>query len=322
MYSDLCRICKSSRYLSPDLKFLVNPECYHKICGNCVDRIFSMGPAQCPYEGCEKILRKNKFKEQVFEDLGVEREVDVRQRVSKTFNKRQEDFETLKEFNNYLEEVENMIFNLVNKVDVESTEKKLQAYEQKNKELIMANTRRQQFDDEQIELRNKYEKERKQKSMQLEIEMSRAEKEIREEEQKDYLRELSMSNIDPGVLKRRMDQTVIKKLAEKRKKLEAILLMPPPPSSGFRGFMGFDGKGGRNGAENSGAETPFTPFMGDYEKEPLFEIKNDYLDPVLDMVKEDPRCIASGYRLDKAYQLDLIQAFFGLGCYIGKEKVM
>lgn len=55
---DMCPICKTDKYLSPNMKFLINPECYHKICESCVDRIFSLGPAPCPYPKCGKILRK------------------------------------------------------------------------------------------------------------------------------------------------------------------------------------------------------------------------------------------------------------------------
>jgi Zinc finger, C3HC4 type (RING finger) len=28
---DRCPVCKSDKYLNPNLKFLVNPECYHKL---------------------------------------------------------------------------------------------------------------------------------------------------------------------------------------------------------------------------------------------------------------------------------------------------
>jgi len=64
------------------MKFLVNPECYHKMCESCVDRIFSHGPAPCPIAGCKRTLRKAKFRTQTFEDLKVEREVDIRRRVA------------------------------------------------------------------------------------------------------------------------------------------------------------------------------------------------------------------------------------------------
>ena len=66
------------------MKFKVNPECYHKMCESCVDRIFSHGPAPCPIAGCARTLRKMKFREQTFEDLKIEREVDIRKRVMRT----------------------------------------------------------------------------------------------------------------------------------------------------------------------------------------------------------------------------------------------
>ena len=80
--SEICPVCKSSRYLNQNMRFLVNPECYHKMCESCVDRIFSSGPAPCPVAGCARTLRKQRFRKQTFEDIKVEREVDIRRRVA------------------------------------------------------------------------------------------------------------------------------------------------------------------------------------------------------------------------------------------------
>lgn len=80
--SDVCPICKQTRYFKKDLRFLINPECYHKMCESCVDRIFSQGPAPCPVAGCAKTLRKQRFRSATFADLRVEREVDIRRRVA------------------------------------------------------------------------------------------------------------------------------------------------------------------------------------------------------------------------------------------------
>lgn len=80
---DICPVCKSSRYLNPNMRFLVNPECYHKMCESCVDRIFSHGPAQCPVAGCRHTLRKHRFRKQTFADIQVEREVDIRGEIAK-----------------------------------------------------------------------------------------------------------------------------------------------------------------------------------------------------------------------------------------------
>src|SRR5690242_11273021 len=64
VHLEICPVCKSSRYLNPNMRFLVNPECYHKMCESCVDRLFSQGPNQCPVIGCLKVLRKQKFRKQ------------------------------------------------------------------------------------------------------------------------------------------------------------------------------------------------------------------------------------------------------------------
>ena len=83
--SEICPVCKSSRYLNQNMRFLVNPECYHKMCESCVDRIFSSGPAPCPVAGCARTLRKQRFRKQTFEDIKVEREVDIRRRVAAVY---------------------------------------------------------------------------------------------------------------------------------------------------------------------------------------------------------------------------------------------
>ena len=53
-------------------------------------------------------LRKLAFIPQTFEDLTVEKEVVVRRRMTKEFNKRREDFIDLRSYNDYLEEVEDI----------------------------------------------------------------------------------------------------------------------------------------------------------------------------------------------------------------------
>ncbi|CAO2647703.1 Nn.00g086250.m01.CDS01 [Neocucurbitaria sp. VM-36] len=113
--SDICPVCKSSRYLNPNMKFRVNPECYHKM------------------SGCARTLRRNKFREQTFEDLKIEREVDIRKRVMSAMNKNEADFETLRDYNDYLEQVEEITWNLILKVDVEATESRLRRWEEHQK---------------------------------------------------------------------------------------------------------------------------------------------------------------------------------------------
>ena len=84
-HSDICPVCKSSRYLNPKIRFLINPECYHRMCESCIDRIFSQGPAPCPVAGCGRTLRKARFRKQTFEDVKIERECDIRGRINNVY---------------------------------------------------------------------------------------------------------------------------------------------------------------------------------------------------------------------------------------------
>jgi CDK-activating kinase assembly factor MAT1 len=80
---------------------------------------------------------------QTFDDLYVEKEVNIRRKVGRYFNKRPEDFGTLREYNNYLEETEELIFNLINNVNVQDTNDRIERYRQENRDLINRNMSKQ-----------------------------------------------------------------------------------------------------------------------------------------------------------------------------------
>lgn len=123
--------------------------CGHGICDNCVELVFSRGSGNCPV--CDITLRKAGYRFQIFSDSFVEKEVDIRKRILKDYNKKEEDFESLDAYNQYLEDVETIIFNLANDVDVEETKKRIEAYKKENAELIARNRSRKSRDEELID---------------------------------------------------------------------------------------------------------------------------------------------------------------------------
>ncbi|OTB01290.1 hypothetical protein M426DRAFT_323563 [Hypoxylon sp. CI-4A] len=141
---DFCPVCRRQRYLNTGMEFMINPECYHPMCTSCVENIFGKGPAQCPYPSCAKTLRQRGFHRSFFQDLTVEREVDVRRRVQAVFNNEPDDFETPRDYNDYLQQVEDLTFDLVQggPAERQAAEDKLAAYEQKHREEIEKNRRR------------------------------------------------------------------------------------------------------------------------------------------------------------------------------------
>ena len=130
------------------MKLLVNV-CGHNLCESCVELLFAKGSGACPE--CATPLRRNNFRLQLFEDALIDKEVDIRKRVLKDFNKKEEDFEgDLDAYNNYLEAVEDIVFNLSNGIDLTETNRKIAEYKERNRDLIARNRHRQSR--EQIEL--------------------------------------------------------------------------------------------------------------------------------------------------------------------------
>jgi CDK-activating kinase assembly factor MAT1 len=157
MAEDLkCPHCGTTKYRNPSLKLMVNV-CGHGLCENCVELLFVKGSGSCPQCNCG--LRRNNFRLQLFDDVFVEKEVDIRRRILKDFNKKEDDFETLREYNDYLEEIETIVYNLVNNIDVVSTNKLIESYKKENANLIIRNRGKLSKDEELIEELLEHEKE-------------------------------------------------------------------------------------------------------------------------------------------------------------------
>ncbi|KAI1613641.1 CDK-activating kinase assembly factor MAT1 [Exophiala viscosa] len=123
-----CPVCGSDPRTHPGLRFKINTKCYHRICEGCVDRNFSSGKAECPVAGCHVALWKREWRTQTFEDLKIEREVEIRKRVNKTLDRQEDEFETKRDYDDFLELREELIMNLVFKTDVAATNRKLREY--------------------------------------------------------------------------------------------------------------------------------------------------------------------------------------------------
>jgi CDK-activating kinase assembly factor MAT1 len=275
------------------------------MCESCVDRIFAMGPAPCPYPGCGKTLRKNKFKTQIFDDIGVEREVDVRKRVSTVFNKTQKDFDDLDQFNKYLEEVEDIVFNLVNCVDVETTEMRLKEYEESNKSNIEENNAKRLQEIEDFKKEEERKNDLKMKKTILERQLAQEQKELREIEKKEILNNLATSDGDANQKISQVKKSFLKKSSARRKELDAVMLQLNERQA--------------NEKEQK-HNIPFTPFNGDRVLTKQYHVCDSYYDPFIDELKNNREYIASGFKAEHVYDRVLTEAFTGLGCFIEKEK--
>lgn len=117
-----CPRCKTTKYRNPELKLLVNI-CGHALCEKCIDLMFATGAAKC-YQ-CPTPLKRGNFKKQLFQDSQVEKDIQIRKDILKKFSRTQDSFPNLRAFNDYLEKLETVIYNLANDIDVDETNKLL-----------------------------------------------------------------------------------------------------------------------------------------------------------------------------------------------------
>ncbi|XP_044021914.1 CDK-activating kinase assembly factor MAT1 isoform X2 [Siniperca chuatsi] len=143
-----CPRCKTTKYRNPSLKLMVNV-CGHTLCENCVEMLFVRGSGNCVQ--CDTPLRKSNFRVQLFEDPTVDKEVEIRKKVLKIYNKRDVDFSSLREYNDYLEQVEDIVYNLTNNIDMENTKLRMEQYQRENRDIIQKNKAKLTREQEELE---------------------------------------------------------------------------------------------------------------------------------------------------------------------------
>lgn len=316
---DLCPVCKTDKYLSPEIQFKINPECYHKICDACVDRIFALGPSPCPYPNCEKILRRNKFKAQVFDDLIVEKECDIRRRVLSVYNKKENDFQTGEMYDKYLEEIEDIVYKLLNRLDIEETEERLKQYSIENKQSIELNNARREQEYEKFIKLQKLERQYKSERNRLNQEVMNEEKNLKNLSKVQVIDQLqnAASDKDPEVILESIRNNMLEKTKHCRDQLQKLEEKYTRQKEAIKKNIN------PNDIKNKNkSKIPFTPFNGDRLVEMPFKFNTDiYKDPFLTKIVDDVQFKAAGYKLDEYYERSLNDAFMGLECFISEEKL-
>jgi CDK-activating kinase assembly factor MAT1 len=315
---EICPVCKSSRYLNVSLRFLVNPACYHKMCESCVDRLFSHGPQPCPLPGCKETLRKNRFRQQTFEDIQVEREVDIRRKVAAVFNRREDEFESLRDYNDYLNDVEDITFNLINNIDIEETERRFKEYEIAHQQEIAENASLAQQEGMSYSKLQKVEREQAKMRREAARREEADERKEAMENKRDMLRRLENGQ-DPTALAKESQSAGLKKrlnrqdAAARHQNLQA----PAEARNGSSSNILIKGLKAKVKAE---PEAPVDPFGGlSYAGRKYYVVQDHYVWDVLHSTANDGKHGPGGYQVSSFTDRALCEAFSGLGCFIADE---
>ncbi|KAK4637231.1 RNA polymerase II transcription factor B subunit 3 [Fulvia fulva] len=314
--AEVCPVCKSTTYMKRNMRFLVNPACYHKMCESCVDRIFSHGPAQCPIKGCSETLRKNRFRQQTFEDIKVEREVDIRKKVAAVFNRREDEFESLRAYNDYLNEVEDITFNLINNIDLEDTERRFRAYEDQHKSEIAENASLAQQESMSYSALQKAEREQAKQRREATRREEAEEKREAAANKKDMLRRLE-SGQDPEQIAREGQGVALKKRMNRQAAAERQAALQAADTRNGSSSLVIKGLKAKTKAA---PEAPLDPFGGLSFEHRYYAVQDEYVWDVLRDARKEAVIGAGGYDVSSFTSRALCEAFSGLGVMIADEK--
>lgn len=79
------------------------------------------------------------------DETEVERDFSIRRKIKALYNKKESDFASIDDYKNYEEEVEDIVFNLVNHENVAATNEKVEKYRKENsKEIVINQSRRKE----------------------------------------------------------------------------------------------------------------------------------------------------------------------------------
>jgi len=154
--NDCCLLCGTAEGDSSNLTSQSSLQtnatvgCGHQFCKSCTDRELS-SRKEFPCPRCGIAVKKVTLSTRSLDEIMVKNDTDCRRRVTKIFNKVEKDFETLFKYNNYLEEVEDIIYSIVNeKPNAEEMKTKVKKEEEVNKKQIVVRQSRRTDEERSI----------------------------------------------------------------------------------------------------------------------------------------------------------------------------
>mmetsp|Transcript_19900 Transcript_19900/g.28308 ORF Transcript_19900/g.28308 Transcript_19900/m.28308 type:complete len:316 (+) Transcript_19900:113-1060(+) len=143
-----CAICAvsegdSSNLTQSQLQTNATIGCGHQFCNSCVEREFSKR-REFPCPICDTSVKRVTLSTRTLDDVQCEKDTSWRRRILKVFNKVEADFNSLFDYNKYLEDVEDIVYCIVNEEpNADEMKAKVKEYEEANKaEIVIRQSQR------------------------------------------------------------------------------------------------------------------------------------------------------------------------------------
>lgn len=240
-----------------------------------------------------------------------------------SFNRRQSEFTSLLAYNDYLEEVERLSFNLLHHTDVPDTEAAIASYATQNASSISRNATLigQESASAQHELAAQKEAVRLRRMAAIQEENE--ERREREEGRREILEKLATSSGDADAIIKEGQKVVLKKSTARRTAMEKVRQVKSDDLFAAGGGNGSAESGfvirGLKPVDEPKAEMPYDAFGGMSMQRDYYTLQEHYDHRWLDKARTDPIITAGGYDVKEYYARTMFEAFSGFGCFIEDE---
>lgn len=255
--------------------------------------------------------------------------------LENSFNRREEEFTDLRAYNDYLETVEDIAFNLINKIDVAATQAKLAAYKAENsssitRNSVLANQEHTSFEEQEAAQREMSRLNREAAWKEMEDE-----KRDREAGRRDIINRIAEGSGDPNEIARKSQKVVLKQSTARRTAAEKARQQQHAQDTKQVKSKELLGSAVGNGAPDSsffikglkpvvvaGQEKPYDAFGGLRMETKYYALRSYYEHSWLDNARSDPQITAGGYDVAEYYARALLESNAGLCCFIAEEKAV
>lgn len=231
--------------------------------------------------------------------------------------------------------MEDIAFNLINRIDVAATQAKLSAYKAENSAVIarnsvLANQEHTSFEEQEAAQRELSRLNREAARKELEDE-----KRAREADRREMINQIAAGSGDPDEIARRGQKVVLKKSSARRTAAEKERQQQLAQDTKTVKSKELLGSAINNGAADSSfvikglkpvlmpeAEKPYDPFGGLRIEPQYYSLQSHYEHPWLDKARNDPQFTAGGYDFAAYYANRLLESNMGLCCFLADEKAV
>ena len=245
--------------------------------------------------------------------------------IIRRFNRREEEFESLRKYNDYLEKVENLTFNLINRIDVEETEKTLAEYAANHQSSITHNKVLAQEESMTINAEEAAQREQARLRRAQALREEEEERREREEGKRTLVERLARSKGNADAIVQEVERVQVKRSSARgeKAKIERMKEQAKAAKDPFGADNGSAGAGfkiaGLKTVARAEPEKAYDPYGGMVLQHKYYVLQDQYEHPWLDGVKTNTQITAGGYDVGEYCARAMFEAFAGLGCFINDE---